>query len=421
MNRPRKYILALLLSVSICSPDALAGAWRAGVGRSNITPTEPVQLIGYAARTQLSEGVLHDIFVKALAIEDPAGQRFVLITMDLLIVPREVAAEVSDRLKADRGISRERIRFCASHTHTGPGIARFSFKPMPEDDENARREKAYTKFVTERMIQAAEEALDHLQPAALAWGNGKTTFAVNRRTNKEAKVPELIAAGALAGPVDHDAPVLKVSAADGKVIAIAFGYACHNTTLQFLKVSGDYAGFAQSELEKMYPGAQAMFFEGCGGDQNPLPRKTVELAEKYGKQLATAVGEVVGKPMRDVDGPITAKFATIDLAYEDAKRPPYPYPIQVWQMGKALTWISLGGEPVVDYSLRFKKEFGPERTWVTGYSNDVMGYIPSLRVWNEGGYEAQRASYGFDNKWAKDVEEIISAKVSEMVRAARIQ
>ena len=82
MNRPRSSILALLLSVSICSPAALAGAWKAGVARSNITPKEPVQLIGYAARTQLSEGVLQDIFVKALAIEDPAGQRFILMTID---------------------------------------------------------------------------------------------------------------------------------------------------------------------------------------------------------------------------------------------------------------------------------------------------------------------------------------------------
>src|SRR5919201_2042564 len=50
----------------------------------------------------------------------------------------------------------------------------------------------------------------------------------------------------------------------------------------------------------------------------------------------------------------------------------YPYPVQVWQLGPDLTFIALGGEVVVDYSLRLKKELGPGTTWVAGYTNDVM-------------------------------------------------
>src|SRR5690606_12417915 len=65
----------------------------------------------------------------------------------------------------------------------------------------------------------------------------------------------------------------------------------------------------------------------------------------------------------------------------------YPYPVQVWRLGENLTWVSLGGEVVVDYSLRLKKELDPANTWVAGYCNDVMAYIPSLRVLKEGGYE----------------------------------
>ena len=54
----------------------------------------------------------------------------------------------------------------------------------------------------------------------------------------------------------------------------------------------------------------------------------------------------------------------------------YPYPVQLWRVGPELQWITLGGEVVVDYSLRLKKELGPA-TWVAGYTNDVMAYIPS--------------------------------------------
>ena len=93
------------------------------------------------------------------------------------------------------------------------------------------------------------------------------------------------------GPTDHSVPVITVRDAGGKVVAVLFGYSCHNTTLtgQHYKISGDYAGFAQRDVEKAYPGSVALFLQLCGGDQNPLPRGTVELAEQYGGELAGAV------------------------------------------------------------------------------------------------------------------------------------
>src|SRR5260370_29775902 len=52
----------------------------------------------------------------------------------------------------------------------------------------------------------------------------------------------------------------------------------------------------------------------------------------------------------------------------------YPYPVQTWQFGDCLTWVALGGEVVVDYSLRLKSDLGRGTLWVAGYSNDVMAY-----------------------------------------------
>ena len=72
----------------------------------------------------------------------------------------------------------------------------------------------------------------------------------------------------------------------------------------------------------------------------------------------------------------------------------------------------------VDYSLRFKKQYGWDDTWVAGYSNDVFAYIPSLRVLKEGGYEGGGAMipYGQPGPFAESVEETIAAKVDELVR-----
>ena len=90
-------------------------------------------------------------------------------------------------------------------------------------------------------------------------------------------------------------PVLKVAAPDGKLRAVLFGYACHNTTLtgEFYKISGDYAGFAQLAIEKANPGATAMFLMLSGADQNPHPRSTLELAEQHGTELAAEVNRVL--------------------------------------------------------------------------------------------------------------------------------
>jgi hypothetical protein len=294
--------------------------------------------------------------------------------------------------------------------------------------------------------------MDKLAPARLQWGVGRTTFAVNRRNNREEDVTKLREEGKLKGPVDHDLPVLVVrDPAGDKPVAVVFGYACHATTLQFYQWSGDWPGFAQIELEKAYPGATALFVAGCGADQNPLPRRTVELARKYGSEAASGVGTAIGSGLKAVSGPLRTKYSEIDLPFaslptrgqlmadtsskdryvasrakyllskwdrDGGLSPAYPYPVQVWRFGAGPTIVLLGGEVVVDYSLRLKKELGPT-TWVAAYSNDVMAYVPSLRVLKEGGYEGGGAMvyYGLPSPWGPQVEELIVKEAHRLVSA----
>ncbi len=280
------------------------------------------------------------------------------------------------------------------------------------------------------------------------------TFAVNRRTNKEADVPRLRDLGQLTGPVDHDVPVLSIRDRHGTVKAIVFGYACHATVLSFYQWSGDYPGFAQLALEKQHPDAIALFWAGCGADQNPLPRRSVQLAEKYGQELAHGIESVLAAPMTPIEGRLRTAFTEVPLPFADlpsrdklvedslnkdryiASRArhllqqikekgslagAYPYPVQAWQLGNDLTFVALGGEVVVDYSLRLKKELGRDDTWIAGYTNDVMAYIPSLRVLKEGGYEGGGAMvyYGLPTVWGPRLEEIIVATVHEQVKKVR--
>ncbi len=443
----------LTLAATLAGPLAArerreARMWKAGIARTVITPEGTQWLSGYGSKRP-AEGKRHDLWIKALALEDPSGRRSVLVTTDLVGMSKGMYDRISAACEKRLKLKRDQVMLTYSHNHCAPVTSDCLPDYYPLEEADWKVVESYSRDLEERTVRLVEEALRNLAPATLSAGEGETTFAVNRRNNKEAEVPDLLAKGVpLQGPVDHSVPVLAVRSPQGKLLAVTFGYACHPTTLSDLQWCGDYPGYAQIEIEKKHPGATALFWTGCGGDQNPLPRRSVALCEKYGGMLASAVEEVLAKPLRPVHPKLRTSFEFVRLDFDrrptrpeleaDAKSPNsvrarwakrmltlldgnhrFPekvdYGVQAWQLGDQL-WIALGGEAVVDYSLRFKREYGPH-TWVAGYAHDMVGYVPSRRVWNEGGYEAEFIyEYGWlAYRWTADTEDRIAAAVERLV------
>ena len=441
-----------LVALALAGPArADAPSWKAGLARVVVTPETGVWLAGYGG-TRAPDGKLHDLWAKALALEAPDGNRVVLVTSDFQGLPKGLTDRVFDRLRRRHGLDRRQVMLTYSHNHCGPRLTADLEDYYPVEPEQARLVDAYTARVEGLLVELVGAALKDLAPAALATGRGEATFAVNRRNNREADVPALLAKGEpLKGPVDHAVPVLTVTAPGGKLRAVLFGYACHPTTLNFTKWCGDYPGFAQAEIEKAHPGATALFVNTCGGDQNPLPRRSVELCERYGRQLAAGVEAALKKPLAPVRPELRAAFEWVDLPYEkvvtradlraaaDDPNPikkrwaarllgkldagetfaaSYPYPVRVWRLGDT-RFIGLGGEAVVDYARLFKAEFGAD-TWVCGYADDLVAYIPSRRVWDEGGYEGGPNLFEYGRpalRWAGDIEDRVTGAVRKLVKA----
>jgi neutral ceramidase len=283
---------------SLAMPAAYAATWQAGLAKAVITPTKSVWLAGYGSK-RAPAGKLHELWMKALALEDAQGHRVVLITSDFQGVPKSMSDPAFDRLRQKYGLERHQLLFTFSHNHCGPRLGDDLVDYYPIDDEQVELVKEYTEQMATRVVDVVGEAISKLAPANLQMGEGHTTFAVNRRNNREADVANMLANGTpLVGPVDHTVPVLTVTRSDGRLAAVLFGYACHPTTLNFRTWCGDYPGFAQLELEEKHPGAMAMFVNTCGGDQNPLPRRKVELCKQYGHMLAAAVEETLKQPRR---------------------------------------------------------------------------------------------------------------------------
>jgi hypothetical protein len=432
-----------------------ATGWKAGAARVDTTPSAPVRMAGYASRTSPSQGVSHPLFAKALALADASGHRIVLITGDLIAFRRDFSNRVADQLKDRHGLAREDVILCASHCHSGPTPADPADGRPREGFEN---NVAYTRDLEKKLVDLVGEALDRMEPASLSYGIGRAHFALNRRE----PTPKGIRLGKNpAGPTDESVPILQVKNAGGKPLAVVFGYACHNTTLRpdMMKIDPDFAGYAQDRVEADNPGAVALFVTGCAGDADPHPFGKVEMAREHGEELGEAVKFVLDHPswLSSVSGPLRSAYTETTLhfggptdraSYEKLLNDPntgrkrhaqqmieaidqgkpirteYPhYSVHAFALGDQVTMVALSGEVVVDYAIRLQKELGGEgRTlWVAAYANDVLGYIPSVRVLKEGGYEGGEAFYGstWPVPFADDVESIVVSAAHDVVKKVR--
>lgn len=434
-------ILSWLTVVIVCFQVPLHAAdWQVGVARIDITPAKNIWLAGYASRKKPAEGTTHPLWAKALVFKDEQGNRAAIVTTDLIGLTRELSDAVGARVARETGMTREQILLNSSHTHCSPVVRgcaplAYDFTPAQQQDVDD-----YAKVLEDKLVKVIVSASKSLKPALLSYGEDQATFAINRRGRIN---PD--------GPVDHTVPVLKISDPAGKLRAVLFGYACHNTTLAYFEFCGDYAGFAQIDLEKQYPGVTALFLLGCGGDANPDPRGTRELAEQHGRSLASAVTRALDAPLKPLHGPLRVKFQRTNLPFV---KPPsraellaqqgqgdiysqrlskhllkqleqqgsipdsYPFSAQVIEFGNDLTLIGLGGETVIDYAIRLHEELAGRQIWVAGYCNEVFAYVPSERVLKEGGYEGGGAMkyFGIHGPFQPGVEDRVIQLVHSLLK-----
>ncbi len=213
---------------------------------------------------------------------------------------------------------------------------------------------------------------------------------------------------------------------------------------------GRLSRLRKPNLNVCIPAAKRCFGPAAAAIRIRCREERFELAEHYGRQLAGAVdAALLTSQVTEIEPHLETSYSEIDLPldtlptsdelrtatnstnrYEQARArmllqriesdgaldQTYPYPIGIWKLGKDVRWILLGGEVVVDYALRLKDEL-PGTSWVAGYTNDVMAYIPSRRVLREGGYEGATSMvyYGLPTTWSPTIEEAI---VREVVQQA---
>lgn len=278
---------------------------RAGAAVADLTPDGPVFLFGYPHVPRLSTGV-HDRLECAALYLAGGGGAALFLANDLIFVGRKLAGEVRRRIAAETGVPEEAVMITATHTHSGPVTV--DYVSNAADPVVPRADRAYLRFIGERMVAAAVQAVRSAQPAEAGLVVARADGVGSNRHDP-------------AGPADSDVPVLLVRARDeGRPLACMVGYAMHPTVLHedSTVVSGDFPHFTRAFLQggALPAGCPVLYHNGASGNQSPrhvAQANTLAEARRLGENLGRAIAAALPGVRYAAELPVAAARQFIDL------------------------------------------------------------------------------------------------------------
>jgi len=397
---------------------------KCGASQVNITPPAGVELSGYALRQQPSIGIHDDLYVRGLYLEQ-GDARLLWLHADLIGFQREQVQRLRRALAAELGLQERQLLFSATHAHSGPATVRLRAA--------GTMDAGYLAALDRYLTQAAREAVAQPVEVTLWFGEGVCHLGRDRRPPS---------------PLSHADPALPVLAfrqADGTYTAVLTNYAMHNVGLSHENryISADVAGAAARAIQDHLPGRPVVLFtNGGGGNINP-PASSADFGvmEQFGQWLASIVVYTVETGAAAYPAAALASaLATIELplvvltpaevereyqkgiaqglpgsafcdsvlrAYREwrdetlallaAGRAPHSVPldVQAVRLGP-VSLVAVGAEVFSRLAAELRAAHGPH-TYVIGYANGDIGYLPPAAVYAEGGYEVDMAYVFYGN------------------------
>ena len=404
-------------------------ALRVGTYETDITPKLGTHLIGgFGPRPAV--GIKDPLHAKAIVVSNEEDI-LALVTVDLCMIQRDYLDLAKARIEERTGIPPENVLISATHTHTGPAAT--SILAVDIDHE-------YAALVAHRAADAVECALQRLQPCELLCGTGAVDQVFNRRwTMKDGTVRcnpgyQIEQLDRPAGPVDRELGLLAFRSAEGAPLALYVNYSLHYVgSSPSNHVSADYFARVDNNLRRALGTPLAIVANGTSGDvnncdfANPAPRHEMvdgqaikvagivaaEAARAYyqaspGREvtLRGALREIT-VTRREVDAEQLAEdertvahmdrmkptseqvyaFERLALAKEPVEQKTWVQALRIGDVGL----VGLPGEIFVEFGLRIKEESPLRPTFCASLANDWVGYVPTPRALEEGGYETWTA------------------------------
>ncbi|MBN1123377.1 MAG: neutral/alkaline non-lysosomal ceramidase N-terminal domain-containing protein [Sedimentisphaerales bacterium] len=424
------YCAALLMTATLFANNQSAvseskSLLRCGIARTDITPTNPVQMSGYGSRKGLSHGIHDPLNVRVIAFENK-GKKLVLVSTDVLGFYGGTAEQIRSVLLDRFELAPSELFLCAIHTHAAPTVTMNEKTAHPNNVE-------YTGILTKKIGSAVETALHLMTPVKVGAGRGYSPVGMNWREKRI--VPSSAGSSQTVvnlgrnpyGPTDKEVLVTRIVQSDGTSIAAIFDYACHATLLggRNYQISGDLLGLAEQFVEKILGKSFiAPAFAGASGNIDPWFRVLPEFNTEPGwipepVLLATLLGEEVVHTFRKIDtfsehGEIRTLITTLKLPAKESKdfMPSEPrqaeLTITAAHIGQ-IAFIGFGCEMLTEVGMAIKKASPFPYTFVITHCNGAAGYLPPADLYPEGGYEVQTSHF------APEAAEIVIQQAGKML------
>jgi len=396
-------------------------------GLTDITPSKPLSLAGFANRKGLSSEIHRNLSSRCLVLKQD-DRVFCLIVNDLLDVEPAVVAKITSRIAAQTGVNEDSILVASIHTHSAPVM------DLGWSDANDRYIESAVKLIAGNAAGIINDT-EAFRPATIKTGRSICGINIARRDIKPEDGGMAYRIGDPDGLKDEEVLVLEISDDTGKRKVTLFNYACHPVTLGYGSnyISTDYPGRAREIIEESN-GGMALFVNGASGDLNPRedhntdPAVTDREGEKLGNAVLSATltvlknisefefaSSVIEVPFRDQNvtkdhiaaevkrksSDITEFFTWKEMLERWASkvygiidsgeiRSTFPFRVNALRIDEIIIFFTQG-ELFVKYQIELKKMFPDFSVFCVAYVHGTGAYIPTSENFRNKGYEADQA------------------------------
>lgn len=408
--------------------QAPPGRLRAAAAKVDITPPDSRWLSGYAPRQ--SDGVLDRIYHRVVAL-DSGGAQLYLISSDLCLFSPGLYDSVTADLRKEAGIDPAHVLWSVTHTHAAPEIGPPDIYKTLLGRSDHDWDREYTARTTRALIDAVKTARDGLEPARIGFGTGASMANINRRAKD---VDGRVSLGLNPeGPVDRQLNLIRLTRPDGSSIALIVNYAMHGTVMggQNLKISGDGPGTVTAYLEEKL-GGTVLYINGAAGDIAPIysvyPNERAGHLSQFRvllgdrvlaavRALAPGTGEVVlrhAEKIVETPRKQGLEWPAELAAYTRAgDAPQVRLPIRFVRINDTVIW-SAPVEMFCEIAMDVRNASPFTHTFYFGYTNGWLGYLPTARAFEEGGYEPRTSP--FSPQAEADVRQAVTTVIHGMRR-----
>lgn len=395
-----------------------------GVSKMDITPLKPVALAGFSHRKGVYDNVTRRLYARLFLLEQ-AEQRTLLVTADLIWWGPEVVDALRQAIWNEWGIPSERVLLHATHNHSGPQTTARFVPALGSTDES------YVQFLQSRINDGFRECLKSLEPVEMEVGTGIWSEGVNRRNIVNGVC---IMAPNDDGANDQRVTVIRFQTVDGQTKSILVHATCHPTTTGDNKVSSEFPGYAMELLEREFASRSAIagFLQGFCANVRPALVRDGEFyrgddgdVQRIGSALADEVMQILKHGMHKVEpSEIAVVRATVELPFsqlpdgatlesaaqsDDKKfiewatvllggatriKETVPLDLTLVRLTDTFRLLAANAEMVVEYG-KFAQSCFDGILLPLGYTNGMVGYVPTAQQLAEGGYESVESTYYF--------------------------